>query len=978
MSINHTRTENYVGNGERRNADDETHITVEKLSNMKGSHIIHSNVWSIRNKFHQVAHTFNFKHIDVITLSETYLTDQDLDDEFLMEGYNLIRRDRMIGVGTDTHKTKGGGVCTYIREGLPFTELTHLNQSNVHIEMQCVSIRPKKRKQLLLLNCYRPPAGLKTKFIETLSKTLENFENTECDIVVLGDMNINVLVKNDVHVTNLIDTLFELGLRQQITDPTRYSVNPTCLDLVFTNSNNMQNSGVISTGLSDHETVYVTWKSDANHSRKVHFEGRNYRYYDKERFQIILTNKDWTSFYDHTDPDMLWGIMNGHLQVSLDELCPYKKFNVRERKEPWITPDILERIKTKDEICKMAKKSGKPDDLKLARLIRNSTTKFIRKARENFIHDLVESNTNDPKQFWKKVGKILPGKIKTHKQVVLLDDDSNPIDDSNTPDVMNRYFTEIGPKLASSMNVEWSFYGSGADQTIPELMIDITTVQELIKQINTNKSSALDGISATALKDALQSIPEQLTYLFNKSLASKTVPLAWKSGLVIPIPKGGDQSKCNNYRPITLLPVPGKLLEKAVCNHLNYYLETNNILSTNQGGFRTGFSTIQSVSDFTDDILRERNVGNKTAAIFADMSKAFDTVNHSILVNKLENYGVKGQILEWIKNYLNSRKQCTMVNGTRSTLRNIECGVPQGSILGPVLFLIYINDLEHCCTNVHMRFYADDTVLYVSGNDLDVLQPTMQASLDKIVYWCAQNKLSLNINKTKYMIFTSKKNFNIKMDLKIDSVPLVHVHTYKYLGITLDPTLCYEPYMKNIIKNASFRIYQLMRLKNCLPRRALIRIFKSYVVPIFDYGDILYTNCSKQLLNKMQRVQNRGLKVCLKVPFRTATNYIHSLAHVAYLSDRRDLHLKTFGFYRAHIDMYLDKGRMNSRRFAGPILKYMMSNTAGYSRSIEFAVANSWNSLPVNIRVIPSADSFKSLCKSKLHDMIFSYMNDED
>ena len=183
----------------------------------------------------------------------------------------------------------------------------------------------------------------------------------------------------------------------------------------------------------------------------------------------------------------------------------------------------------------------------------NSTTKFVIKARESFSHDLVESNMIDTKQFWKKVGKILPGKMKTHKQVVLLDDDSNPIDDCNTPDVMNQYFTEIGPKLASSMNVEWSFCGNGVDQTIPELMIDITTVRELINQINTNKSSALDGISATALKDGLQSIPEQLTYFFNKSLASKTVPLAWKSGLVIPIPKGGFQSKCNNYRPITLV-----------------------------------------------------------------------------------------------------------------------------------------------------------------------------------------------------------------------------------------------------------------------------------------------------------------------------------------------------------------------------------------------------------------------------------------
>ena len=280
---------------------------------------------------------------------------------------------------------------------------------------------------------------------------------------------------------------------------------------------------------------------------------------------------------------------------------------------------------------------------------------------------------------------------------------------------INTYFTEIGPKLSKLNNSVWRPIFPVVESRLSEFNTTEEEVLKLIKDIKIHKSSGFVEINSRVMKDAFEYLAGQVTHLLKCSLDTQIVPEGWKEATIVPIPKDGNLTLVENYRPISLLPLPSKLLEKIVHRNISEYLDHNNILTEIQGGYRKNHSTIQTIGTLTDDILRERNVGRNTLAVFIDLKKAFDTVDHSILLRKCDRYGIVGKAGIWLKHYLTDRKQCTLANGTKSPKTNITCGVPQGSILGPLLFLLYVNEIEYICKHSKVLLYADDTVLYVSG-----------------------------------------------------------------------------------------------------------------------------------------------------------------------------------------------------------------------------------------------------------------------
>ena len=527
--------------------------------------------------------------------------------------------------------------------------------------------------------------------------------------------------------------------------------------------------------------------------------------------------------------------------------------------------------------------------------------------------------------------------------------------------------------MARNLNNVWSFDGTTCDQDIHNPQTNVLEVESLIKNIDLLKSSAMDGLPTKVLKEAFVVISHQLTYMFNKSLEKGIVPEKWKLSTVIPIPKGNDQSNVTNLRPISLLPLPGKMLERIVHSHISNHLDTNNMLSDLQGGYRKNFSTIQTISDFTDEIAKNRNVGRITGAIFIDLKKAYDTVNHDILLMKLSKYGVIGQTLYWVKNYLSNRTQRTLANNVLSDIASVKCGIPQGSVLGPLLFLIYINDASNTCTECRIRLYADDTVIYKTGNhdDTDTISGTLQNGLENFNSWCKKNKLTINVSKTKCMWFgptlLTKKELNLSLNNVLDH----KVPTYKYLGIILDSTLNFEAFIKNQLKSVSYRTYQLTKMANYLPKDALLRIYKSDILPIIDYGDIIYTNANNFLLTKLQRAQNRCIKICLKVNRRTATDVIHARVRLPKLSDRRLAHQKILAFKRLKQSRYLDQRYLSTRLRDGPVLKVDMLHSEIYRKSVEYSTGVLWNALDVGVRNIDSLHTFKMLVKSELYNTIY-------
>ena len=505
-------------------------------------------------------------------------------------------------------------------------------------------------------------------------------------------------------------------------------------------------------------------------------------------------------------------------------------------------------------------------------------------------------------------------------------------------------------------------------------MAPLTVTEEnltkIITDINANKSSAIENISSRVLKDAFLVLIPQLLHMYNQCLRLNIFPDCWKLANIIPLQKPGDPTDVNNLRPISLLPLPGKVLEKIVHMQISTHLENNNLLISEQGGFRKGKSTIHTIAKFTDDIMLQLNDNNYTIAAFVDFKKAFDTVDHEILIKKLLHYGIGQDTIVWITNYLSHRKQKCTTNGITSQELSIECGVPQGSIMGPLLFLLYINDLYTAFDCCKYYLYADDTVLYTSDADESITHASLQHDLHGLNQWCILNKVTINTKKTKAMIFgTNNKLKKVKLsDLRIGNDNILYVKIFNYLGVKLDCKLNFESHALETMRLVSHKIYMLSRIRNFITTHQALTIYKSKILPYFDYGDIFYINTFVKPRDKLQRLQNRGLKLCLGLNARFDTDLLHIEAKVPKLGSRRACHITNFVFHRAHDPQYIKIIDRNLRRFNAPILTEIIANNITFSRSLLFQGALHWNALPVDERNIQDYHQFKKLQKSKLID----------
>ena len=350
------------------------------------------------------------------------------------------------------------------------------------------------------------------------------------------------------------------------------------------------------------------------------------------------------------------------------------------------------------------------------------------------------------------------------------------------------------------------------------------TPKDVVDHVSKLKTSRSGAIPTRFLKDGINEIAHTLSFLFNQSTDQGIFPSNMKIASVCPIYKGeGTKEDPSNYRPISVLPIIARVFEKVIHNQLNARVQ--NVIFKHQSGFRPNHSTESSTLKSTDRWLLNIDQGKYNIAVFIDLRKAFDTVNHEILLNKLEYYGVSDKELNWFKSYLDDRKQFTIVGGIRSKESKVLHGVPQGSCLGPLLFLVYINDLPHCLKNCASKLYADDTDISASGSNLKYIEKLINEDLDNINKWLIAKKLSLNAIKTKYMIFaTCQKLKNcMEVDLKFNGSSITRTDKKDYLGLTLDEGLKWDKHIDKLCKKLSSAIYSI-KLAKFLPRDSLLYI----------------------------------------------------------------------------------------------------------------------------------------------------------
>ena len=442
---------------------------------------------------------------------------------------------------------------------------------------------------------------------------------------------------------------------------------------------------------------------------------------------------------------------------------------------------------------------------------------------------------------------------------------------------------------------------------------------------------------------------------------------------VIPIYKSKDKQMLNNYRPISLLPIFSKIIEKVIYQRLFNFLNTNNALFSSQYGFRKNHSTINAVTELVSHVINAMNRKENTISVFLDLSKAFDTVNHNILLRKLEFYGIRGLALQWFKNYLTGRKQYVLYNNTQSSKQYITCGVPQGSVLGPLLFLIYINDTPNCLKHSKSIVFADDTTIFASCNNMNTLYNNMNDDLANLINWFKANMLSLNIAKTNYLLFPSSKLVNVGGNMKLyaGADEIIRNECCKFLGIIIDDKLGWLDHINSINIKLSRSLYILNSVKNMLPNYILRQLYFTMVQPYLTYGIILWGSTYQSYLKRTVILQKKAIRYMHKAHYNAHTkplfcasnvlniNFTYLLEVSKFMHDytRRTLPTPLLNFFSSNLTVH----QHNTRQVLDPHFSIIYNSIA--EKSIIHRGPRIWSNIPQVIKECVNKNSFNKLLK---------------
>ena len=599
----------------------------------------------------------------------------------------------------------------------------------------------------------------------------------------------------------------------------------------------------------------------------------------------------------------------------------------------------MEFINDKNDLLEIAKNTGQEDDWNAARISRNLVAGMIKNAKRDFLTNETE-NDHEPNKFWSKLHCMFPDKPSSGRISLSDPMQQNVLEDTEIPDYINTFCTNVGSNIVSETDFRYE-NGTFEDTVFPQTFkLKEVTIEEVlieIKKLKMSKPSGIENLSTKVLKDALGILAHQFTWLINLSVSTSNVPNDWKKAKITPIPKDGGLSNVNNYRPIAILPVTSKILEHLIHTQTKKYVDNNNFLDVNQGGFRKNNSTTAATASVLDGIYTNINQQQITYAIFIDFKKAFDSINHKILLNKLAKLGFHDQTIKWFESYLTNRTQYTVVNEMKSSLLDITCGVPQGSVLGPMLFLIFINDIKTAIKYSGYKLYADDTVLYSNdtGQTSAELHNCIQQDLNNVQSWCIRNAIMMNVKKTKSMVFGTRQKVaeDNNVHFFVNNRPLEIVPLYKYLGTYVDSELNFVRQSNETIKSISYKLYFLDKIKIYLNTESLLRLYKAYIQPYFDYNDIFLENTTAKQYDKLTRLQKRCLRRCLPDNQKIDRDEIYNITGINKLQDRANAHLLKLMYKSAQAMPYLEERERRTRLHDGPVLYTPFPNNETFRKS---------------------------------------------
>ena len=823
---------------------------------------------------------------DFIGLSESYKT--EFDNRIQLTGYHKpLTRNR-------THDFRGG-VALFIKDEITFRVREDISIfipnifESIFIECKCKSIN------IVVGVIYRPNTPPKADidvFMSTLFEILEIVELENKNCIIMGDVNIDLLKYNtDGKTKSHVNNIFANGFLPVITKPTRVTHSSASLiDHIYSNLKSLKySSNIIITDVADHygitHIIHSKHKiNDHNQIPKRIFSSRN-----TEQFIHCLANTNFADICTIQDVNKAYDSFHNRFKEIFNESFPIRVTSYKSKRikhDPWMTTGLLKSSQTKIRLYRKQHKNVNDTNIRNYKLFNNIYNKLRRLAKQLYYRDRIEDAKHDMKETWKILNNLMGrggGKSSNIKNILI---NGNLIENKrDMASAFNNFFSSIGNDTISKIpSTAFSFQNYLPAPRTNSIFLEPVTefeVNDIILKLKPKNSSGFDEISTKLIKLSAPYIVSSLAHIINLSLLYGTVPKEMKLARVIPIYKKGEHSDISNYRPISLLPAFSKILERAMFNRVYKYLQCHNILFKHQYGFRKKHSTIHPVIHFLNDIASSLNDNNKepTLALFCDLSKAFDIIDHNVLLYKLHHYGIRGTVHKWFVDYLSDRTQYVQIENIKSDKCNMSCGVPQGSILGPLLFLVFVNDIYLSCS-AHILSFADDTTMYISHKNIDVLFESANIMSQQLFNWFCANRLYLNASKTRYMLISSPKA-NIPTEqgsisiggIKLQRVGNAEQEQYvKFLGILLDEKLTWKfhiDYVNNKICRALFAIKQA---KHFIHKESLLSLYNALIYPHLSYGILAWGNAYQSHFKRTVTLQKQAIRTINKTAYNSHTD----------------------------------------------------------------------------------------------------------
>lgn len=888
----------------------------DKINNFK---ILSLNCQSLNAKYDQLKayiEYFNESNceIDAICLQETWLT-ADSDVSLLqLPNYNLIST----GKSCSAHS----GVAVYLHKAYQYN-IVNIAITSEFWDCQLLEIYVSDKqvnKKIMLGNFYRPPRPTNEhiyNFINDLNQIFDKIKIYKY-IVLAGDFNINLLkCKENSSINDFVDNILSNGFLPKITVPTRLTQrNGTLIDNFFvkiSDDYSPTTARVLINNISDHLPYFISLDYIINSDRpkdkfiKISYSGPE----AMEKFRKELTTPEMTHRFRNIcqdNPNDSFDNFNSILSYYIDKHfpCKYVRFNrYKHKKTKWITHAILKSISFRDKLYVKLKSMSINNDQYDSSLTNfksyNRILKHtIRNAKKLYYNNCFHRYKSDIKKTWSTINNIISKskKMNDYPKEFLINGNFES-NEKTIANEFNRYFIEIGPKLSQNIispnNKSIGDYLKSPVQTNFQFKrIDIDTVIKAIDSLKPKTSFSQDRISNKLLKYIKYEIAWPLMELINYTFALGIFPNTLKIAKVTPLYKKNENYMFDNYRPVSVLSSVSKVYERIMHDQIYNHFNGLNLFYNSQYGFRSNHSTEYALLELTDRIITEMDNNNIPINIFMDLSKAFDTLDHKILLHKLNYYGFHDKSYDLLKCYLSNRFQYVVFNNVQSDLIEIKCGVPQGSILGPLLFIIYLNDMPNVTEYFTPIIYADDTTLFttLNYNNVNDTQHNINDELQLISDWLKLNKLSLNASKTKAMLFHSPQRQISNPTIFIDDTEIDFVNEFNFLGIILDKNLKWRSHVTFISKKISKTIGILSKLKNTIPTNALLNIYNALILSYLNYGTIIWGWQSQNLF----KLQKKAVRIIMKSKYNAHTNALFKQLNTLKIQDICALHDYKFCF----------------------------------------------------------------------------------